>query len=120
MVTPRKTSIEEVKFALISILVRTLQSIKEESTLERELRTKSLFGQRMQTRADSITSGFEKGVGGEEQEAREYPIINGGDELPRDAAARETLVTVRRGETRVILMLNNKILNYRNEHPKHG
>ena len=74
----------------------------------------------MQTRADSITSGFEKGVGGEEQEAREYPIINGGDELPRDAVARETLVTVRRGETRVILMLNNKILNYRNEHPKHG
>lgn len=117
MVTPRKTSIREVKFALISILVRTLQSHKGgEHT--RELRTKSLLGQGMQTCAASIRSGFEKGVGGEEQEAREYPIINGGDELPRDA--RETLVTVRRGETRVILMLDNKILNYRNEHAKQG
>lgn len=75
MGTSRKTSTKEVKFALISILVRTLQSHKG-GQHTRELRTKSVVGQGMQTRVANIRSGYEKGVGGEEQEAREYPVIN--------------------------------------------
>lgn len=59
MGTPRKTSIKEVKFALISILVRTLQSHKGgEHT--RELRTKSVVDQGMQTCVVSIRSGYER------------------------------------------------------------